>query len=315
MHKIDSDRSTTQQPPINPQGAASPGWFQDGDPTTGSLGTVISADWLNTVQAELLNAIEASGMVLDKTKTDQLKDSILSLIESNSVNGEVEGAANKIVRTQDEAGALSLSSSAELDESDNLSGLSSLSVGLGEAERDASAVLQVDSDSKGVLIPRMSQSARDAIAAPAHGLLVFNTTTQKLNIFRTGLGWSGIEAAQRPIQFSASGPYYVEGPQQGVAFERVPFDLSISSARLKAWYAGISGALRLDVMRSLDGGLTWESIFSVLPGLSYTTGDFAEVLGELNPAKVLLPAGSLLRLDIVDVQQGGDSFVLELGFA
>lgn len=41
---------------------------------------------------------------------------------------------------------------------------------------DASAMLDVDSNNKGVLIPRMSTSERNAIPSPADGLLVFDTT-------------------------------------------------------------------------------------------------------------------------------------------
>ena len=43
------------------------------------------------------------------------------------------------------------------------------------AAPDASAMLDVQSDSKGMLIPRMTQVQRDAIAMPANGLLVFQT--------------------------------------------------------------------------------------------------------------------------------------------
>ena len=45
---------------------------------------------------------------------------------------------------------------------------------------DASAMLDVKSTSKGMLVPRMTKSQRDAISTPAAGLLVFNTTTYKI---------------------------------------------------------------------------------------------------------------------------------------
>ena len=40
---------------------------------------------------------------------------------------------------------------------------------------DASAVLDVKSTTKGMLIPRMMMAQRDAIAAPANGLLIYQT--------------------------------------------------------------------------------------------------------------------------------------------
>ena len=42
---------------------------------------------------------------------------------------------------------------------------------------DASAILDVNSTAKGLLIPQMTAAERDAIAAPANSLLIFNTTT------------------------------------------------------------------------------------------------------------------------------------------
>ena len=45
------------------------------------------------------------------------------------------------------------------------------------ARADTSAMLDVESTVKGVLIPRMSTSQRNAIVTPAAGLHIFNTTT------------------------------------------------------------------------------------------------------------------------------------------
>lgn len=45
----------------------------------------------------------------------------------------------------------------------------------------ASAVLDVRSTTKGALFPRMTSTQRDAINSPATGLVIYNTTTQKLN--------------------------------------------------------------------------------------------------------------------------------------
>lgn len=49
-------------------------------------------------------------------------------------------------------------------------------VGIGTTtDPDASSMLEIQSTSKGVLIPRMTTIQRDAIATPANGLLVFDT--------------------------------------------------------------------------------------------------------------------------------------------
>ena len=41
------------------------------------------------------------------------------------------------------------------------------------ANPDASALLDISSTEKGILIPRMTQTQRSAIAAPANGLLIY----------------------------------------------------------------------------------------------------------------------------------------------
>lgn len=46
-----------------------------------------------------------------------------------------------------------------------------------------SAMLDVDSPNKGMLIPRMNTAVRDAIASPPDGLMIYNSQTKKLNYF------------------------------------------------------------------------------------------------------------------------------------
>jgi hypothetical protein len=56
---------------------------------------------------------------------------------------------------------------------------------------DASAVLDVKSSTKGMLVPRMTTAQRTAIAAPAKGLLVFDNTTNSF-WFYNGAAWAAI---------------------------------------------------------------------------------------------------------------------------
>ncbi|MEM6700858.1 MAG: hypothetical protein AAF599_20815, partial [Bacteroidota bacterium] len=56
------------------------------------------------------------------------------------------------------------------------------------SEPDASAMLDVKSSSKGVLIPRMSSSDRQQILDPAVGLMVYDSTAQAFYYFN-GMGW------------------------------------------------------------------------------------------------------------------------------
>ncbi|MBK9042941.1 MAG: fibrobacter succinogenes major paralogous domain-containing protein [Saprospiraceae bacterium] len=61
-------------------------------------------------------------------------------------------------------------------------------VGIGTTTPDTSAQLDVSSTNKGFLPPRMTTTDRNAIASPANGLIIYNTTTNSLEI-RNNLAW------------------------------------------------------------------------------------------------------------------------------
>ncbi|MEA2105261.1 MAG: hypothetical protein U9P82_00845, partial [Bacteroidota bacterium] len=63
-------------------------------------------------------------------------------------------------------------------------------VGISESSitPDPSSILELRSTERGFLIPRMTEGERDAIATPATGLIVYNTSTDKLNIY-DGTTW------------------------------------------------------------------------------------------------------------------------------
>jgi hypothetical protein len=56
---------------------------------------------------------------------------------------------------------------------------------------NASAILQADSTTKGFLPPRMTTAQRDAIVSPAIGLMLYNTTTNRLTVY-TNAGWTEV---------------------------------------------------------------------------------------------------------------------------
>jgi len=62
-------------------------------------------------------------------------------------------------------------------------------VGIGITSPDASAILQIDNTSKGILVPRMTQVQRDAIALPVLGLLIFQTDGTSGFYYYNGSAW------------------------------------------------------------------------------------------------------------------------------
>ncbi len=71
-------------------------------------------------------------------------------------------------------------------------------IGIGTNTPDASALLDLSSTTKGLLLPRMTTLQQTALVSPAIGLTIFNTTSGQLEINKgDGLGgalWTGITA-------------------------------------------------------------------------------------------------------------------------
>lgn len=67
-------------------------------------------------------------------------------------------------------------------------------VGIGTVTPEASSQLDVSSTTKGLLPPRMTTTQRDAISSPASGLVIFNTTTNSLEL-KNSAGWISLSAS------------------------------------------------------------------------------------------------------------------------
>lgn len=65
-------------------------------------------------------------------------------------------------------------------------------VGIGTSTPDASAILELQDNSRGVLVPRLTTVQRNSIAAPANGLLVFDSDFNCFYFFVTGTGWQSL---------------------------------------------------------------------------------------------------------------------------
>lgn len=76
-------------------------------------------------------------------------------------------------------------------------------VGVGTANPHPSSAVDVDVSGKGFLPPRLTTTQREAINSPAIGLIIYNTTTQCINIFN-GNNWTELCG-------SAVAPEYPDG--------------------------------------------------------------------------------------------------------
>ncbi|MEJ6583104.1 MAG: tail fiber domain-containing protein [Crocinitomicaceae bacterium] len=87
-------------------------------------------------------------------------------------------------------------------------------VGIGTTTPNPSSALDIVSNDKGVLVPRMTTAQRTAIAAPAEALLVYDTDVDCFYYFVTATGWqnlcSGTVGPSGPT--GATGPAGAAGP-------------------------------------------------------------------------------------------------------
>jgi hypothetical protein len=64
-------------------------------------------------------------------------------------------------------------------------------IGVNNTSPNSSCQFQIDSTTRGFLTPRMTTTQRNAITAPATGLMIYNTTTNKLECF-DGTTWQAL---------------------------------------------------------------------------------------------------------------------------
>ncbi len=74
---------------------------------------------------------------------------------------------------------------------------------------NAAAMLDVRSSDKGFLMPRLSTAQRDAMPAIADGLMIYNTTINELQIFRSIAGWQ--TASRMGFPFTVTGSIALGG--------------------------------------------------------------------------------------------------------
>lgn len=87
-----------------------------------------------------------------------------------------------------------------------------------------SSLVQIDSTTQGVLLPRMTTTQRDAIGTPATGLEIYNTTTNRKEVYN-GTFWQGVATRFLQVMFTQWNPT----DAQTVAFGSVPLVPQLAS--------------------------------------------------------------------------------------
>ncbi|EEF5015745.1 tail fiber protein [Salmonella enterica] len=186
-------------PALSPVQSNTPTWFTEGDRNKGI--SWIGQDWLNILQAELLNILDAAGIKPDKGKLNQLTLSVKAIITANAytqANNLKEIFDAGIAAQAAARGHLGLGKLATKDS------LGPADVGALPAEGTAVAANRLAS--RGAL-PALTGTTRGSDSGLIMGEVYNNGyPTQYGNILRltgTGdgeilIGWSGINGAPAP---------------------------------------------------------------------------------------------------------------------
>ncbi len=78
------------------------------------------------------------------------------------------------------------------------------SIGINNTTPHASAILDIKSNNKGILLPRTSTTSRNAIASPAKGLILYDTTTSGF-WFHNGIAWTQLSGGSNGWNLTGNG--------------------------------------------------------------------------------------------------------------
>lgn len=117
----------------------------------------------------------------------------IQIIATEDYTSAARGAKIVFNTTTDGGEVLMTRMTIEANGSVSLGALSSSSLNVGGGTLDDSAIVELSSTTKGFLPPRMTTTQRNAISSPAAGLMIYNTTTNKLNVYTTT--WEQVTSA------------------------------------------------------------------------------------------------------------------------
>jgi hypothetical protein len=112
--------------------------------------------------------------------------------------------------------------------------------GIGTSSPNASAILDITSTSKGLLTPRMTTGFRNAIGAPAKGLLVYDSSLNTF-VFHNGSAWTELINTNNNLWLKNGVNIYTNAVNTGIGTGTPGFALHVvnSNAQDGGWAQGI----------------------------------------------------------------------------
>jgi len=129
-------------------------------------------------------------------------------------------------------------------------------IGMGTISMDASALLHLNSTTRGFLLPRMTTAQRTAIATPAEALLVYDTDLAKTMQFRSGT-WQELGSGAGSSQWLDDA--------FGIAYSADGVGIGVSSSPFASLNLSSNGApISLAASNSYSGSLTTYGLQSIV---------------------------------------------------
>lgn len=159
----------------------------------------------------------------------------------------------------------------------NRSGIAQVSINPTGNPPHATAILDLTSTSKGVLIPRMSTDDRNLIMSPATGLLIYNTSNNKYN-FYTGAAWVELASGSSSKIIDMDGDTKVDvetSPDADYISMRVAGNelVSILQNRIEMFFPGGSIAIGEEAGQQDDGTSNFNTTLGTSAGASLINGE------------------------------------------
>jgi hypothetical protein len=166
--------------------------------TDGTIANIISARYSTNAGSAAITIRKGRGTLASPTavaSADQLGQlifqgyggtnnrnlaNILGLVETYTSDTDISSA---LTFSTSPSGSTTATEKMRIDSAGN--------VGIGTSSPSASAILDAQSTTKGVRMPNMTTTQKNAIASPAAGLMVFDTTLAKLCVY-SGSAWQTI---------------------------------------------------------------------------------------------------------------------------
>ena len=162
-----------------------------------------------------------------------------------------------------------------------LSNFSFAQIGIGTNVVDGSAILEMESTDKGVLLPRMTEAEKLAIVSPATGLTIYQTDSVNGFYYFNGSGWNPLAGVQPAIEKTSNDGYRFVGSPRAVGNNAIDFSL------VEGVPSGTYGARNNNAVAIGNGVLASNTNTVAIGYLNTSSGDRSVSFGSNNTSSAL----------------------------